>query len=69
MEDIKQQVGHLIHKTRKSKGLTQSELGEKLGIGKTTINKYESGIHNITVETLKRVMDVMDVKIVIRIEP
>lgn len=28
---------------RKEKGLTQKELGEKIGVGRTTISEYESG--------------------------
>jgi transcriptional regulator with XRE-family HTH domain len=66
MSTITEQVGQLIKETRKAKRLTQEELGEKLGIGKTTINRYESGKHNITVETLSRVLEAMGAKLSIK---
>jgi len=65
MSTITEQVGQLIRETRKAKGLTQQELGEKLGVGKTTINKYENGSHNITIETLNRIMEALGEKIMI----
>lgn len=36
-------IGHKIKKARKDKGLTQAELGEKIGKSTITIRKYESG--------------------------
>lgn len=35
--------GKRLRLTRKAKGLTQKELGEKIGVGRTTISEYESG--------------------------
>ncbi|RYF73780.1 MAG: XRE family transcriptional regulator [Cytophagaceae bacterium] len=52
--DIKQQVGNLVRETRRAKGLTQEELGERLGVSKATINGYETGRQNLTVVTLKK---------------
>lgn len=66
MEDIKQLAAQLIKETRKAKGLTQKELGEILGLDKTTINKYESGTHNLTLETLSKLMDAMGEKLLIK---
>lgn len=36
-------TGLRIRKTRKSKGMTQEELAEKVGLTKSTIAKYENG--------------------------
>ncbi|RZM20616.1 MAG: XRE family transcriptional regulator [Pedobacter sp.] len=54
-QDIKQQVANLIRETRKEKGLTQKELGAKLGIGEFRVNRYENGKTNPTIETLQEI--------------
>ncbi len=43
METLNQEIGHRISEIRKSLGMNQTELGEMLGIGKTTVSKYEKG--------------------------
>ncbi|MBO0953122.1 helix-turn-helix transcriptional regulator [Fibrella forsythiae] len=53
-QDIKQQVANLIREARKAKGLTQEELGERLGVTKAAINSYETGKQNLTVVTLQK---------------
>jgi HTH-type transcriptional regulator/antitoxin HipB len=65
MTEATKKVGDLIRETRKAKGLTQRELGELLGIGDPTVNKYESGKQNPTVETLEKIAEVLKVKLVI----
>ena len=45
--DVNVEVGKFIHYTRKQKGLTQSDVGNALGVGKATIQKYENGIVSI----------------------
>lgn len=37
-------IGGKIHQARKSKGMTMEELGNIVGVGKSAINKYETGI-------------------------
>lgn len=37
-------IGSRIKDVRKSRGITQEELGAKIGVTKATINKYETGI-------------------------
>ena len=63
MPDIKEQVGQLIRDTRKAKGITQKELGERLGVGESTVNGYEGGKQNLTIETLKKVADALQVEV------
>lgn len=57
--DIKQQVGQQIREARKAKGLTQKELGEKLGVSESTVNQYESGKQNLTIDTLGKIADAL----------
>ena len=41
MDQIK--IGKLIAKQRKEKGLTQQELGDKVGVGYRAVSKWETG--------------------------
>ena len=54
-------VGNIIKRARKNKGLTQTELGELLGVGKSTIQKYENGyVKNLKLDTLRKLSDHLD---------
>lgn len=66
-QNIKQQVGDLIREVRKAKGLTQKELGQKLGVGVDRISKYESGKTNPTLNTVQEIFDALNtsVKVII----
>lgn len=63
MADIKQQVGQQIREARKAKGLTQKELGEKLGVSHTTVNIYENGGQNLTLNTMQRIAQVLEIEV------
>lgn len=56
------QIGNIIRSARHSKGLTQEELGDMIGVTKATINKYESGtVTNYTrprIEALSKALDI-----------
>lgn len=41
-----------VKKLRKSKGLSQSELADKLGVSRTTVTMWESGGQNPRAETV-----------------
>ncbi|MVM34385.1 helix-turn-helix domain-containing protein [Spirosoma sp. HMF4905] len=58
-----------IKAARKSKNLTQTELGERLGVTKGTIASYEAGRNNFTVETLQKISNALGVTISIDINP
>lgn len=62
-QDIKQQVGGLIKEARKSKGLTQKDLSKKLSVAEATVNRYESGEQNLTIETLHKIAIALEVKV------
>lgn len=47
---------------RERSGLTQEELGEKLGVKKAAINKYETGkVENIKRATIEKLADIFEV--------
>ena len=50
-----------LRKIRKSKGLTQGQLAEKIGINQSLINRYKKGVHSpniITFEWLCKALEV-----------
>lgn len=55
-------MGKRIKECREQAGLTQEELGEKLGLQRAAINKYEKGhVENMKRATIKRMADIFDV--------
>ena len=63
--NLKQKTAELIRSTRKAKGLTQKDLALKMGIGEPTINHYESGRQNLTVDTISKLGDALGVEFAI----
>ena len=62
-----------IKEMRKKAGLSQKELGEKLGVSQVMISAYESGIRKPKIETLQKIaaalnvsLEVLDPNIVIK---
>ena len=56
------EIGKRIKMLRNSAGITQDELGEKLGVKKAAIQKYESGsIINLKIETIKKLAEIFEV--------
>lgn len=54
-------TGERIREIRKSMGLTQKQLGNKVGIAEQTIGQYERGTLNPKIETLVRIAAALDV--------
>lgn len=63
MADLKTKIGQSIRQTRKVKGLTQKELGLKLGVADSVITNYESGKQNLTVDTLQKIAEALGVEV------
>ncbi len=61
MKDIRQRVSDQIRELRKLKGFTQKELAKRLAVAETTVNRYESGEQNLTIETLQKIADALGV--------
>lgn len=56
------EIGKRIKMLRNSVEMTQDELGEKLGVKKAAIQKYESGsIVNLKIETIKKLAEIFEV--------
>lgn len=54
---------HKIKEIRKSKKLTQKQLGEKCGIAESTIRQYELGLRNPKFETLCKIAKALEVPV------
>ena len=55
-------IGERIRAARLAKNMTQEELGEILGVQKSTVAKYENGrVVNIKRTALKKISDVLDI--------
>ena len=52
-------IGALIRYERIRRGMTQEELGLKVGVGKAQISKIESG-KGLTIKTVTKVLDALD---------
>ncbi len=54
-------VGERIKQLRKEKGLTQTELGELLGVKKAAVQKYESGqVQNLKQSTITKLCEIFN---------
>ena len=52
-------IGMLIREERIRRGVTQEELGTKIGVGKAQISKIESG-KGLTIKTVTKVLDALN---------
>ncbi|MDE5750687.1 MAG: helix-turn-helix domain-containing protein [Duncaniella sp.] len=52
-------IGATIKEARKASHLTQSQLGERVGVGAAQISKIESG-RNLTISTIVKVLRALD---------
>lgn len=60
---MKYEIGKRLRLIRDKKGITQAELGEKLGIQFQHVSKYERGATVPTWENLIKLMEIYDVNI------
>jgi len=61
-------LGEMIKRTRKARHLTQSELGEMIGVQKSQISRIERNAKNITIETILRVFKALKAKVNFNVE-
>ena len=54
-------IGMRIAKRRQELGLTQKNLGDILGITSVNVSRIERGQQNLTIRTLCRVADALDI--------
>lgn len=61
--DVSKYVGQQIRKYRKAKGMTQKELGFRIGVKHNTISGYESGANEPDQNILFAIADVLGISI------
>jgi len=61
-------LGEMIKRTRKERHLTQSELGEMIGVQKSQISRIENNAKNVTIETILRVFKALKAKVNFNVE-
>lgn len=59
-------IGALIRDERIRRGLTQEELGTRVGVGKAQISKIESG-RGLTIKTVTKVLEALNMSATIRL--
>lgn len=69
LEVVNMAVGQEIQKARKKAGLTQEELGAKLGVSGSMIAQYETGKCKPKYETLNRIAEALEVNVTAFIGP
>jgi len=61
-------LGEMIRQTRKERHLTQSQLGELIGVQKSQISRIENNAKNVTIETILRVFRALKTKVNFNVE-
>lgn len=61
-------LGEMIKETRKERNLTQSQLGEMIGVQKSQISRIENNAKNVTIETILRVFKALKAKVNFNVE-
>ena len=63
-DDYKGRIGNLIRDARKHRGLTQTQLAERLATSQSAVNRIEKGHQNLSLEMLARIGAALDSEIV-----
>ncbi len=63
MTKIEEQVGKNIQKVRKSRGLTQQELADKIDMNRAHLGHLEQGRKSPSLETLEKIAKALKVQI------
>lgn len=61
-------LGEMIKQTRKERHLTQTQLGELIGVQKSQISRIERNAKNVTIETILRVFKALKAKVNFNVE-
>lgn len=59
-------IGALIRDERINRGMTQEELGSRIGVGKAQISKIESG-KGLTIKTVEKVLNALDMSATVKL--
>jgi DNA-binding XRE family transcriptional regulator len=61
-------LGEMIRSVRKQRKLTQTQLGELIGVQKSQISKLERNARNVTIETILKVFNALEAHIKFTVE-
>ena len=61
-------LGQAIKQARQERNLTQAQLGELVGVQKAQISKIENSVKNARFETILKVFEALDAKIMFNVE-
>lgn len=61
-------IGEIIKKIRKERDLTQSQLGEIIGVQKAQISKLENNTKNVSLGTILKVFEALKTTVKLKIE-
>lgn len=61
-------LSEALKQTRKSRQLTQEELGRLVGVGKAQISKLENNAKNVTFETVIKVFNALGARVKFNVE-
>lgn len=56
-------IGQIIRQYRKTKGMSQMDLAEAIGVSYQQVQKYEKGTNRISVDRLKQIADAFGITI------
>jgi y4mF family transcriptional regulator len=56
------EIAKIIHYCRKQSGLSQQELAKLAGVGKTVVFDIEKGKETVQLNTLLKVLDVLNIR-------
>ena len=59
-------LSKVIKKHRKAAGLSQLQLAEMAGVGKTVVFDLEKGKETIQLDTLRKILTVLNIKVVLQ---
>lgn len=62
-QHAREQIGQRISEIRKAQGISQTELAERSGVGRTHLIRIEQGKYNLQIDTLAALADAMNYKI------
>lgn len=68
MTDKLDNIGKLFGQRRMELGMTQTEVGNRIGVGRATISKIEKG-KGLTFDTINRMSNALDANITVELTP
>lgn len=68
MTDRLDNIGKLFVQRRIELGMTQTEVGDRIGVGRSTVSKIESG-KGLTFDTINRMANALDANVTVALTP